>query len=222
MISTSGPSAASMTEPSILLFDLGGVLVEVSGLPALQRLLPQLDASQIQARWQASPAVTAFESGRIGAREFSEQFVQEWQLPLEPPQFLANFASWVSGFYPGAKELLADLRRTHTVACLSNTNATHWARLAEAGSLFDCCIASHLTGHMKPDARAFAHAAQVLGAPAQAIVFFDDLAPNVAAARQTGMRAFQVRGIAETAAALRSCGIVRTAPITTNSPGGTS
>jgi putative hydrolase of the HAD superfamily len=205
-----------MTEPRFLLFDLGGVLVEVSGTSALQRLLPQLDAAQIQARWQASPAVGRFESGAIGADEFAAQFVDEWKLPLEPPHFLQNFAAWVSGFYPGARELLAGLRRTHTVACLSNTNATHWARLAEAEALFDVCIASHLTGHMKPGARAFAHAAQVLGAPAESICFFDDLSANVEAARSLGMRAFQVRGLDETMAALRSCGI---APVTTENPG---
>jgi hypothetical protein len=46
-----------------------------------------------------------------------------------------------------------------------------------------------------------------LGAAPEAIHFFDDLPANVQAAHELGIRAFQVSGLAETMAALRSCGI---------------
>lgn len=196
-----------MNDHRILLFDLGGVLVEASGQTALQGLLPHLGKTEILERWHASEAVGLFERGKITPDEFSAKFVSEWQVPLAPDAFLDTFASWVVGYYPGAKALLGRLRKKHTLACLSNTNAAHWARLPDVGTVFDLCIASHLTGYMKPDLFAFTHAIEVLGVSAEVIYFFDDLSANVKAARNIGIQAFQVKGVTETKAALRSCGI---------------
>ena len=199
----------TMNDHRVLLFDLGGVLVEASGQAALQSLLPHLDKTEILARWHASHAVGLFERGKITPEEFSAKFVSEWQIPLKPTEFLNAFASWVVGYYPGAKALLERLREKHTLACLSNTNAAHWARLPDVGTVFDVCIASHLTGYMKPDRLAFKHAVETLRVPPEAIYFFDDLAANVEAARSMGIQAFQVRGVSQTEAALRSCGVGR-------------
>jgi glucose-1-phosphatase len=196
-----------MNDHRVLLFDLGGVLVEASGQVALQGLLPHLDKTEILERWHSSEAVGLFERGKITPDEFSAKFVLEWQVSLKPAEFLNTFTSWVVGYYPGAKALLERLRGKHTLACLSNTNAAHWARLPDVGTDFDVCIASHLTGYMKPDRLAFTHAVQALRVPAEAIYFFDDLSANVEAARNVGIQAFQVRGVYETEAALRSCGI---------------
>jgi putative hydrolase of the HAD superfamily len=199
--------AAPKIDGRILLFDLGGVVVESAGLAVLHERLPQLQPAQIQARWLASAAVGRFERGVISPDEFARAFLAEWPLQLEPTAFLREFASWVRGFLPGAARLLAHLRRRHTVACLSNTNAVHWAVLDEVRDAFDVCIVSHLIGHMKPERAAYAHALQRLGAEPQRVCFFDDLAPNVAAARELGLQAHQVRGVAQTEAALRGLGI---------------
>ena len=50
-----------MSDPRVLLFDLGGVLVETSGQAALHALLPQMDKMQILARWHACRSVDLFE-----------------------------------------------------------------------------------------------------------------------------------------------------------------
>jgi FMN phosphatase YigB (HAD superfamily) len=60
---------------------------------------------------------------------------------------------------------------------------------------------------MKPDPRAFGHAIRALRARPEAIHFFDDLPANVQAAQNLGRRAFQVRGLIETVAALKNCGV---------------
>lgn len=191
----------------ILLFDLGGVVVESAGLAVLQQMLPQLTPAQIQARWLASDAVGRFERGQTSPQAFAQAFLVEWPLGLAPAAFLREWASWVRGFLPGAARLLAHLRQRHTVACLSNTNAVHWAELDGVREAFDVCVVSHLIGHMKPEPAAYEHALQRLGAPPHRVCFFDDLAPNVAAARALGLQAVQVRGVAEAEAALRALGI---------------
>lgn len=197
-----------MKDDRVFLFDLGGVLVDSSGHAALVQLVPQPeDEATTVARWLESKAVGLFERGRIGPGEFATMFVAEWSLALEPTEFLNAFTGWVRGFYPGARALVEGLRTRHTVACLSNTNAAHWARLAEVREAFDVCLPSHMTGHMKPDRAAYEHALRLLGVPAGRVCFFDDLLPNVEAARELGINAFHVRGLAATVDALRGIGV---------------
>lgn len=191
---------------TVLLFDLGGVLVESTGLAALKRLLPQWSEAEIAARWHGSAAVGRFERGQIEPLAFAREFLAEWPLSMTPEAFIAVFTSWVTGFYPGALSLLARLRQRHTVACLSNTNVAHWAKMGRDLESFDHRIASHRVGHMKPEPAIYAKALEQLGVPAHEVVFFDDLAANIAAARSAGMRAHQVHGLAETTAMLQRLG----------------
>lgn len=197
-----------MKDDRVFLFDLGGVLVESSGHAALAQLLPQTGGTApIASRWFESTSVGLFERGRIGPGDFATMFVAEWGLALEPTEFLITFTGWVRGFYPGARALVANLRARYTVACLSNTNAAHWARLAEVREAFDVCLPSHMTGHKKPDGAAYEHALRLLGVPAGRVCFFDDLLPNVVAARAAGLNAYHVQGLAATVEALRDIGV---------------
>ena len=89
------------------MFDLGGVLVESTGIVALQSLTSHLhDKQVVLERWHRSQAVALFERGRISADVFATTFIQEWELPLDEAAFLEAFASWISGFYPGALQLV--------------------------------------------------------------------------------------------------------------------
>ncbi|MCX7960554.1 MAG: HAD-IA family hydrolase, partial [Burkholderiales bacterium] len=78
--------------------------------------------------------------------------------------------------------------------------------------LFDVCFASFRTGLMKPDARAFRHALEALGAEPARVWFFDDLAENVAAARALGIRAHRVQGLEALIAKLRAEGLYDPGP----------
>ena len=186
-----------------LLFDLGGVLIENAGFERLSGLLDvPLSKAEAQRRWLASPAVRAFELGRIDADAFARSFVEEWRPACTADQFLAAFATWPKDFFPGALALLATLRASHRIGCLSNSNALHWARYDGFANRFDVTLSSHRIGLIKPDADCFAHAAAACGEPPERIAFFDDSLPNVLAARAAGMRAWQVDGLTETRAAV--------------------
>ena len=95
--------------------------------------------------------------------------------------------------------LLTRLRAAgYRLACLSNSNAAHWERSAPMRWLqqqLDVAISSHQLGLRKPDPAIFAVALDRLGAPADAVGYFDDLAANVAAATAAGLRAHHVDGI---------------------------
>jgi HAD superfamily hydrolase (TIGR01509 family) len=198
-----------MRSDYVVLFDLGGVLVDNTGEQGLSALLPyQLSRQEIWARWLASDAVRRFECGRISPEVFAARFVEEWRLEVGPAAFIESFVTWPKGLFDGASVLVRNLRAQHRVACLSNTNALHWARFPELPELFDSSFASNLTGFLKPDPEAFEHVLRELDVRADAVCFFDDLLQNVEAARALGIRAVQVRTFAEVEPALRAEGLL--------------
>jgi len=192
-------------DPRLLLFDLGGVLVEYSGLRDLAPLLPTvLSPEDLRARLLACPHMNAFELGALPPDEFAAAFVRDWGIRLAPDRFLAEFRSWTRCLLPGARELLQALRPRFRVAALSNSNATHWERnLAELGigDLFDALFSSHELRLHKPDPAIYRVVLERLGVTPAAVIFFDDSAANVAAAHVLGLRAYQVEGVEQ----LRAC-----------------
>lgn len=197
-----------MRSGRVILFDLGGVLIENTGEEALRALLPyELGRQELWDRWLASAAVKQFERGRISPEQFAAQFVEEWRLELAPSAFIEAFATWPRGFFDGAKALLRNLRAQHHVGCLSNNNPVHWARFPDLPELFDSSFVSHLTGFVKPDPEAYEHVLRELHVQADAICFLDDLRQNIDAARAVGIRAIHVRAFAEIEPALRAEGL---------------
>jgi glucose-1-phosphatase len=183
----------------VLLFDLGGVLVEFSGVRDLAPLLrSEATESEIIERWSSCPHTKAFGVGALSREDFAERFVRDWDVDLPPDRFLQAFRSWSKGLLPGAAELLASLRPRFRLAALSNSNELHWERNADdlgVNDLFDMAISSHQVGFCKPDPRIYEIALERLDVSPDAVMFFDDVGANVAAASRLGMRAFQVNGV---------------------------
>jgi glucose-1-phosphatase len=183
----------------VLLFDLGGVLVEFSGVRDVAPLLRiQATGSEILERWSCCPHTEAFCLGLLSREDFAERFVRDWGVDLPPERFLQAFRSWSRCLLPGAEELLASLRPRFRLAALSNSNELHWERNANdigVNDLFDVAISSHQVGFCKPDPRIYQVALGRLGVSPDAVMFFDDVQANVRAASRLGLRAFQVNGV---------------------------
>jgi HAD superfamily hydrolase (TIGR01509 family) len=201
-----------MTPPDVLLFDLGGVLVEFSGIEGLRGLLrtPSDDAA-IRQRLVRCPILRQFEVGALEPSAFAEMFVSEWDLAVSPPAFLVEFRRWSRALLPGARELLDVLRPRYRLAALSNSNAVHWDRnTADLGvtALFVGAYSSHQLGCHKPEPAIYREALRRLGVRPEQVAFFDDFEPNVAGARAEGMTAFHVRGVVELTACLQAHGFL--------------
>jgi len=192
-----------------LLFDLGGVLYENTAVDTLNTLLrTALPADVAKDRWLRSPAMRAFESGKISPERFAAEFLREWRIPLAPDAFLADFTVLVKQPYEGAKELLERLRTKYTVACLSNSNELHWQRVGGFLDCFDFAFSSHLLGEIKPDERVFRRVMSELHVEPDRLLFFDDSRLNVAAAAGLGIRAFVVDGLDDTRRVLEEEGLL--------------
>ena len=183
----------------VLLFDLGGVLVEFSGDRDILPLL-KVHASEedVRARWRNCELTEAFGLGKLSRQEFGERFVRDWGLNVEPDRFLHEFRSWSRRLLPGATELLGSLRPRFRLAALSNSNELHWDRNTRdlgINDLFELALSSHQCGLSKPAPEFYLLALERLGASPDAVLFFDDVPANVAAASALGIRSFQVNGV---------------------------
>lgn len=193
-----------------ILFDIGGVLVALDGTRSLAALLGlEPHHGTIHDLWMRSPSVVAHETGKMGAAEFAAGVVADLELPVTGDDFLREFCCWPKGLLPGALELLDDIPRSYKVAALSNTSAVHWSSIMAMGlaGRFEQTYLSHEIGHMKPASEAYAIALEGMGMRPSEVLFLDDGARNVDAARRHGMHAHQVKGPEEARAALAEYGV---------------
>ena len=198
------------TEFDVLLFDLGGVLIDFAGFEEMRRLLPEVsDRSEIRDRWIHSASVQLFERGDITPEEFARRLVEEFHLELSAEEFLREFVSWARGPYPGALPLLRRLQNTHRIACLSNSNELHTPlHRASIHPHVDSFYFSDEIGLVKPDREIFDFVIRDLAVSPRRIAFFDDTPVNVEAAQNAGLRAFLVDGIGELEARLQGLGLI--------------
>jgi FMN phosphatase YigB (HAD superfamily) len=164
-------------------------------------------------RWLASPWVRRFERGGCSASEFSVGVVAEWGLAISPERFLDIFRRWPIGPFDGAPELLAEVRRSVPVGCLSNTNTLHWEYQSAAWPMlgaFDFRFLSFELGLVKPDQEVFRTVADRLPVSPDRVLYLDDVALNSDAARSFGFRSEQARGIEEVRRVLAKFGLITT------------
>jgi putative hydrolase of the HAD superfamily len=194
-----------------VLFDVGGVLVALDGVPSLAGLLgvePHHD--DLHRRWMSCASVRLHETGKISAETFAADVVAELGLSLSPQAFLVDFAGWLTGPLPGAFELVARIPNRYRVGILSNMSALHWRRIVAMAlpERFDSICVSHEIGFLKPSPQAFETALDRMGLPADRVLFLDDGAANVDPARELGMIARLVKNPLETELVLKEYAVL--------------
>ncbi|MHC4404068.1 MAG: HAD family hydrolase [Planctomycetota bacterium] len=196
----------------LILFDLGGVLLEFDAIGPLVDLSGEtLSHQEAKQAWLTSRAVQRFETGQCGPEEFASAFLSELVLPIEPVRFLDLFVSWERGPMNGAIELLQSLRRGYRLACLSNNNELHWRIVRDKfgfDRLFHRCYLSYEIGVMKPDPRIYGHVLADQDLSPDRVLFFDDSPQCVGAARDLGISAHQASGVTEVREVLRSLDVL--------------
>jgi FMN phosphatase YigB (HAD superfamily) len=206
----------------IVCFDVGGVLVRI------HRSWPEVcRAVGLEARdnWSAEAPAQAhqtmmdlFGTGQIAEDEWAERLSIALNGAYTAAELTRIHAAWPRDEYQGATQMIDELHAAGVeTACLSNTTHSHWVRLTHQNDGWPRTgapeypavhrlrrhFASHVMGLAKPDPaiyRAFEAATGLAGAH---ILFFDDLAPNVAAARALGWNAEHIDPMVETVPQLR-------------------
>ena len=194
----------------VVLFDIGGVLVELTGTHMLLSWMGRsLSPDDVWVKWLTSPTVRAFETGKIGPAEFSTQLVCEMDLSISAGE------RWTVRRMARACILAHSNRQSIPARAhegdVANCNCVHWPRFIDEmglGEAFDLHFPSHLTAKIKPDAEAYMQVIDELGCRPSDILYLDDNKLNTDAAEELGIRAVQVKGVHEAEQALLEAGIL--------------
>ncbi len=200
-------------EIELVLFDLGGVLIELGGVAPMRELAGIDTDDELWRRWLTCRWVRSFERGECSAHEFATGVIADWGLSVEPGAFLDVFRGWPVGPLPGADALVRHVRNAVPVGCLSNTNVLHWDDHFAEWTIFDAFDFRFLSfelGIVKPDRELFDRVAELLPTAPDRVLFLDDNEINVEGATAAGFVARQARGVEEAAQALVAAGIVGT------------
>jgi putative hydrolase of the HAD superfamily len=187
----------SKTHVRLVCFDLGGVLVRIARGwdDACRRAgvtLPHIDAD---AWTRHHDLMLRYETGEIDEAGYFREAPGVIGGGVNVDAIVRVFDAWLLGMYPGAAELIDELNaRGVATACLSNTNPRHWNTLWRLDAYAPLKrlrhrLASHELRVMKPNEGAYRHAETMTGLWGERVLFFDDRAENVAAARAVRWRA---------------------------------
>lgn len=195
----------------VLLFDLGGVLVDWDGTSPLVALTGgRLDREAARRFWLTSPWVGRQDLGQCSVEAFADGAIAELGLDLSRAAFIEAYLGWVKGVFPGTHALLDRLHGRYRLATLTNNNAAHFARITrelDLGRYFGEVFASHEIGMKKPDPEVYRYVTDALGVAPERIAFFDDNPECLAPARALGWQTFHTVGIEAVRAALTELGI---------------
>jgi putative hydrolase of the HAD superfamily len=207
------PPKLSPGDADALLFDLGRVVLDIDFKRATACWAGHAGCKPVElaARFSADETLRRYERGKISDAAYFARLRKLLGVELSDAQLLEGWNAIFLGAIPGIAPLLARAAKHLPLYALSNTNPPHIAHFSSAYadllSHFRQMYLSSSIGHLKPDVAAYDHVVRKIGAPAGRIVFFDDLAENVEAARAFGLRAIQVKSSRDVESALVALGI---------------
>ena len=196
-----------------LLFDLGRVVLDIDFTKTLACWAGHAGclATDIAARFVHDDIYKRHERGEISDEAFFAALRGLLKLDLSDAQFLEGWNALFAGEMPGIAVLLARARQRLPLYAFSNTNRAHVAHFskqhADLMGNFRKIFLSSSIGLRKPDPEAYRHVIAAIGAPAQRIVFFDDLIENIEGARACGLTAVHVTSADDVADALAALNI---------------
>jgi epoxide hydrolase-like predicted phosphatase len=208
MIST--PLSRQGVATKAVIFDMGGVLIDLHSDEAARELMEQHGLSPhtfdrlTRSSFESHPrSVTELAMlGKIETATYLDAFLRECSVK-DPERLRANRLSVVGRERKDVLAIVEHLKQAGLKCCvLSNTIALHWERLSSAREypfleLFDHIFASHLIGCAKPENKAFSFVANALKVQMSECLLVDDTLLNVERAKAVGWRGILFCGIAE-------------------------
>ena len=193
-----------MKDQLTLLFDLGGVIMEIRRDDAVEalRALGMTEANDFLGEYGQKGPFLALEKGEISPEEFRRQVRPMLRPGVTDTEIDDAFNRFLTGIPLHRLRALERLHATHRIYMLSNTNAIMWhSRIAqefrkdghEMEYYFDGVVPSFEVHAYKPDAAIFRIAQERFGLDPAGTLFLDDSEANCRAAAALGFRTAHVR-----------------------------
>jgi glucose-1-phosphatase len=209
-----------MNQPSLspgaadaLLFDLGRVVLDIDFSRTLRCWAGHAgcEPARLGERFSRDQLYRRHERGEISDQAFFAGLRASLGIDISDAQFLDGWNAIFVGEIPGMRQLLARAAQRLPLYAFSNTNVPHVeyfsGQYADVLGHFREIFVSSKIGLRKPDTEAYDHVVKAIGLPAHRIVFFDDLAENIAGAQAYGLTAIHVASPDDVAAAMAALDI---------------
>lgn len=200
-----------MHSPSVkaLLFDLGGVVLEVDFGKVFGSLasLSTMTEKEIKARFTMDKHYQQHERGEIETSEYFEHLRQSFELTATDAE-IADSWNAIFGLQMTASLDAID-RVRHNIPCygFSNTNRCHqlhWEHhFPRISGTFEKLFVSSEIGLRKPEAEAFKFILGEMSSEPHEVLFFDDSQENLDGAQQLGIETVLVTGSESVVSALK-------------------
>ena len=177
-----------------VVFDVGRVLYQWD----LRHLFRKLIADPAELEWFVTEVVTPewhyqHDAGRPAAEMVAERSAEFPQHAALIEAYAARFNETIPGPVPGSLELVERLDAAGLpLYAITNFGADFWAAFRPTAPVFDLfreIVVSGVEKLAKPDPAIYALAARRFGHDPAAMLFVDDVAANVDAARDSGWQA---------------------------------
>ncbi len=199
--------------PSVIVFDLGKVLVDFDYSIAAGRIaaLGLMGLDQVRAFIDHSPLLFRFETGQLTKEQFYREVCAATGFAGSLDEFCAFFADIFVPIEPMVA-IHAELRRRGLPTYIfSNTNELavgHIRRSFPFFSNFEGYILSYQHGAMKPDARLYEVVEQQCAARGPEILYLDDRPENIAAGAARGWQVILQESPGKSRAAIQQLGLL--------------
>lgn len=180
-----------------LLFDLGGVIMDIDRMRAVRALeaLGMATANEVLGQYAQQGPFGDIESGAIGIDEFHRRMASLIDRPVSYDDIDRAFVAFLVGIPSHRLDALLRLRSRYRVYMLSNTNPIMWEgeikrqfrqQGREMDDYFDGIVTSFQARVMKPDPAIFDYTRRKLGIEPAETLFLDDSQANCDAAAALG------------------------------------
>ncbi|MCL4192120.1 MAG: HAD family phosphatase [Thermoguttaceae bacterium] len=198
--------------PKFIYFDLGRVILNFDVAQMCRQVAEAtgVEPAVVMQTVIEGPLQRDFETGRLSPREFHEEFCRLTETCAEYDLFTragSDIFTVNTSMLPVVAGIQAAGYRT---GVLSNTCQTHWEHCLRQFRIlqgFPVRALSYEIGAMKPDPAIYQAAAELAGVEPHEVFFTDDLAENVAGAREAGFDAVQYTSTPELVRELQGRGV---------------
>jgi putative hydrolase of the HAD superfamily len=190
-------------EPTFVIFDLGNVLVHIAPEAFLQTLGVDTPENRTYYQQKITDIVKAYERGDETTNRFLTRLDELFNSHdrkashdhggnrvFSADDFRRAMLSIIGRPVAGMDEIVRSLSARVPLGLLSNTNPLHFDSCMEHLSSLQF-IPSHFLSYrlksLKPDARIFEQAVELLQLDAGDILYIDDIPENIAAAKRVGL-----------------------------------
>lgn len=189
---------------STLIFDLGGVIVDLDLAKCIQNFkeLGLENIEQYLSNFGQKDFFMQFEKGQIGIPAFRNEIRKLAGTELSDVQIDKAWCSFLTQIPVEKLHLLSELKKKYRLLLLSNTNPLHIetavaAEFSKTGKtmqdFFDKCYLSYEMGMVKPDVEIFEALLTDAQVKAEECLFLDDGKKNIDTAAALGIQTYWVK-----------------------------